>query len=338
MIRARLTRVGWDDDLVIEAAPRRAIRDGEIAIAVEACGVCHRDCIDRSGRFLFIQPPITPGHEAVGRVTEVGANVTQWSVGDRVATMHRDYCGACDACAAGEVSLCTGAAAVLGLLIDGGYASELVVPDRAVFAVPEGVDAAAAACMHCTFGTAFRALTRRGPDLNGRRVLVTGANGGVGSAAIQLAKTMGATEVAATVRDEAAVPYVEGLGADVVVVDADGRFHKQLEPRFDIAVECVGQPTFNAALRSVQVGGWVVAVGNIVPERVELNLGFIITRGVTVCGAGGATPTDMARVFELWAQGGLRLQTTTMPLSKADEAQRTVRAGGLRGRIVLAME
>jgi D-arabinose 1-dehydrogenase-like Zn-dependent alcohol dehydrogenase len=93
--RVRLTRIGWDDALVYEAdaPPLEAPTGKNVLVTVEACGVCHRDLLDRGGRFPFLQLPITPGHEAVGRVVAVGDAVTEFRVGDRVATMHRDACG-----------------------------------------------------------------------------------------------------------------------------------------------------------------------------------------------------------------------------------------------------
>src|SRR5688572_25835642 len=121
-MRARLTAIGWDQDLAIEEQAQPTPAPGQIVVEVEACGVCGRDIIDRAGRFKFIRTPITPGHEAAGRVVAIGDGVTEWKVGDRVATMHRDFCGACEACKAGETSVCMRAAGVLGLIVDGGYA------------------------------------------------------------------------------------------------------------------------------------------------------------------------------------------------------------------------
>src|SRR5262245_18978138 len=191
MRRARLVETGWERDLAYEPeAPEPDALEGELVqFEVEACGVCHRDLLDRAGRFPFLRLPITPGHEAVGRVVAVGPAVTRWRIGDRVATMHRDACGPCPACARGDTSLCESASWVLGILADGGYADRLVAPESCLYAVPAALPAAQAAVYHCTFGTAWRGL---GPVAAGERVLVTGANGGVGAAAVQLAARRGA--------------------------------------------------------------------------------------------------------------------------------------------------
>lgn len=335
-MRARLRELGWDHDLVIEPGgePRQAAGD-HIVIEVEACGVCGRDCIDRAGRFGFVQVPITPGHEAVGRVIAVGPDVTEWSVGQRVASMHREGCGACEACLTGESSLCGSGAAVLGLLIDGGYARWLTAPQGCFYAIDDDIDAGLAAVFHCTLGTAWRGLDRAGVRA-GSRVLVTGANGGVGLAAVRIAASRGATTTAVVRRPEQ-VAVVEAAGADAVLVDDGAGFHKRLPAGpVDIAMDCVGAPTLNAALRSLVVGGRLVAVGNITGERIELNIGYVITFGLQIIGSSGATRADMAALLAHHAHSPLDVPIhARLPLAEADRAQRLVAAGGLSGRVVL---
>jgi acryloyl-coenzyme A reductase len=333
MRRARLQHRGWDHDLELEltAAELPAPTGELVLVAVEACGVCQRDVIDRAGRFAFMQLPITPGHEAAGRVIAVGEAVTRWRVGDRVGTLHRDGCGSCEACLRGETSICPSAAFVLGILADGGYADRLVVPESGLFALPENLPAAQAAIYHCTFGTAWRGM--RGV-LAGQRVLVTGANGGVGAAAVQLAARLGC-EVVAVVRDERHGAAIAALGAAEVVVDGDGTFHKRVRG-IDVAMECVGQPTFNASLRTLKLGGRIVVIGNVVEERVALNLGYIIVNALHVVGSSGATAADMVALIARLGDQPLTLPIADeWPLDRADEAQRRVRAGGLTGRLVL---
>ena len=336
MMKARLCEVGWESDLAVEPDDEMPVATGDqVVIEVEACGVCGRDCLDRAGRFGFVQVPITPGHEAVGRVVAVGPDVTEWRVGQRLATMHRDACGACPACAAGEGSLCAHAASVLGLLIDGGYARWLAAPQGCFYAMPDAIEPALAAVFHCTLGTAWRGLTRAGVRAGGR-VLITGSNGGVGAAAIQVATRLGATVVAVVRRSEHA-GVAEAMGAAAVVVDDGAGFHKRVPGGpVDVAMDCVGAPTFNAALRSLVVGGRLVAVGNITGARVELNVGYVITYGLQITGSSGATRADMAAVLARHAERPFDVPIhARLPLADADRAQRLVAAGGLRGRVVL---
>ncbi|HUQ03876.1 MAG TPA: alcohol dehydrogenase catalytic domain-containing protein [Kofleriaceae bacterium] len=328
--------MGWTADLVVEPDGERPTPSGaDVVVEIEACGVCGRDCLDRAGRFAFVQVPITPGHEAVGHVVAVGPDVTEWRVGQRVATLHRDACGDCAACSAGETSLCGSAAAVLGLLVDGGYARWLTVPQRALYGIPDDIEPALAAVLHCTVGTAWRGLTRAGL-VAGKRVLVTGANGGVGAAAVEVVSRLGASAIA-VVRKREHGEIAEARGAAAVIVDDGSTFHKRIPGGpVDIAMDCVGAPTFNGALRALGVGGRMVAVGNIVDAKVELNVGYVITYGLQITGSSGATRADMAAVLALHAQRPFDVPIhARLPLTDADRAQRLVAGGGLRGRVVL---
>jgi D-arabinose 1-dehydrogenase-like Zn-dependent alcohol dehydrogenase len=331
-----MIEAGFDAALVhdAESAPIEAPEGDKVVVRVEGCGVCHRDLIDRAGRFPFQQYPIVPGHEAAGVVEAVGPAARDFAVGDRVGTMHRDSCGACDACARGETSLCTGAGWVFGILADGGYAAHLVAPQSALYAVPKSVSGVDAATLHCTFGTAYRDLVTLGRIQSGERVLITGANGGVGRAAVQIAARKGA-HVVAVVRDARHAEALKNLGASDVVVDATASFADKVGA-IDLALDTVGASTFLPALRSLRVGGRIVVIGNIAFEKVPLNLGFLITKGLTVIGGSGATRAEMKDVLAMHAERPFAIAIAhKFPLAQADEAQRKLRAGGVDGRFVL---
>jgi NADPH:quinone reductase-like Zn-dependent oxidoreductase len=221
-------------------------------------------------------------------------------------------------------------------MADGGYARHLLAPQSALYRLPATMPATEAAVMHCTFGTAYRDLVTLGKIAAGERVLVTGANGGVGLAAVQIAARLGA-EVVAVVRSAAHTELLTRLGAHRVVVDAGTTFHQQAAASgIDLALEAVGYSTFASSLRTLRLGGRMVVVGNIVPERVTLNLGALITRGLSLIGGSGATRTDMAALMALHESKSFDVAIDRVsPLSQADAAQRLVRAGGLKGRIVL---
>lgn len=332
--RAKLLTAGWDTSLELQRYDTTPTPEhGQVVVRVAACGVAYRDVIDRSGRVAFMQLPITPGHEAAGVVQAVGEGVDEWQVGDHVGTLHRDSCGACDFCAAGDTELCQAAFWVFGLMVDGGYASHLVCPQRALYRLPLDMPLQHGAILLSTWGTAWRGLHKFGDIQPGARVLVTGANGGVGSAAVHLACKLGA-EVFAVVRRTEHVEFVENMGAQRVEV-ADGRFDTG-SWKADLALDCVGAATFNSSLRALRLGGGLVAIGNIDDVKVPLSIGRVILGGVRIAGSTGATRTDMAELIAFWRQHGLDFAIEdTVDLSQADAAMRRVRAGGLRGRIVL---
>jgi acryloyl-coenzyme A reductase len=335
--KVQLCSSGFSDSLVFEreSVPSPALDAKHVLIKVDACGVCYRDLVDRSGRFPFMQLPVTPGHEAAGVVLDAGPD-SRWAIGDRVATMHRDRCGECVQCQQGFSSLCTQAAYVFGLMVDGGYASHLVAPDSALYAIPEDTDAKEASVFHCTFGTAWRGLLTVGGLKAGEHVLITGANGGVGSAAVQIAKRKGA-RVTAQVRDEERVAFLKDLGADEVLVDAKAQFHKSdVSKSIDLVLECVGSPTFNASIRTLRMGGRIVVVGNVDEKRAELNLGYIVVNGIRILCGGAATPADMDDFVDSHIEAPYTVPIErVLNLSMAEEAQQKLLQGGMQGRMVL---
>ena len=334
MQRILLSSPGWTTSLHLTSAPALDPGPGQVVVILEAAGVCHRDLIDRSGRIPFLKTPIVPGHEGCGRIESIGEGVTEWAVGDRVGSMHRDHCGQCVACQAGQPSLCQRGVRIFGLTADGTYASHLLAPASALHALPDNIDAAEAAVMHCTFGTAWRGLVTAGRLAEGERVLITGASGGVGSAAVQVAARR-AAEVIAVVRDARHTERLTALGATTVLVSTDGRFHKTVSG-VDLALDCVGAPTFNAALRCLRVGGRVSVVGNITAERAALNLGHVVTMGKRIIGPGGADRADMAALLAEHCQAPFApIVSERLPLREADAAQRRLRAGGVSGRLAL---
>jgi acryloyl-coenzyme A reductase len=338
--RMRLTEAGWDRDLVREviAEPVEAPTSRDVVVEIEACGICHRDLIDRAGRFPFQCFPVTPGHEAVGKVVARGPDVRDFEVGDRVATMHRDACGECPRCIEGDTSLCQSAARLFGITVDGGYARHVRAHESSLYPVPKALPAPEAAVLHCTFGTAYRDLVTLGQIQKGERVLITGANGGVGSAAVQIAARLGA-EVIAAVRDERHVDKLTAAGAHRVLVDRDGKLHEKIGDRADLALDTVGAATFLSVLRCLRTGGRAVVVGNIAHEKVALNLGLLITYGLRVIGGSGATRREMREFLALHESRPFNVQIdSVLSLRLADSGQRRVREGGLHGRIVLIPE
>lgn len=338
--RVRLRAAGFDQPLAVESFDPPEPGPGQVLLQVEACAVCHRDLIDRAGRFPWMQLPVTPGHEAAGTVLAVGPGVVGFAPGDRAGTLHRDACGTCEACRAGQTSLCPAAVHVFGLIADGGYATHLVAPESALYPLPATLPADHACLLHCTAGTAWRGLVRAGGLQDGQRAVIVGANGGVGSAAIQVARRLGA-HVTAVVRREEHAAHCVAQGAHHVVVDPSDGFHKRMTGPVDVALDCVGSPTIHATVRTLKLGGRAVAVGNVSETRASLNLGQLIVFGVSLHGSSGANREDMRALLALHDRHPLDLEALIdrrLPLDQAEAAQQAVRAGGLRGRIVLAMQ
>jgi D-arabinose 1-dehydrogenase-like Zn-dependent alcohol dehydrogenase len=335
-MRAAVIREIGSLELVDDWAEPKA-GPGQVVVRVAACGVCYRDLIDRAGGYPFMRRPVVTGHEAAGTVEAVGAGVREFAVGDRVATGLRAPCGACAACAAGEEVRCQASPVMYGITVDGGYAERMVLWASSLVRVPDGVDLQAAAMLNCTAGVALRMLRRHARVVAGETVLITGASGGVGVHALQVARILGARVIAVT-SSEDKVARLEELGADVVVIARDAGWHKEVMAKggADVALELVGAPTFNAALRSMRMGGRLVIVGNVTQERIEVNPGYLISRELSVAGSMGASKPELAEVFGWVRDGKLRpIVAARRPLSEAREAQAALKDKGVVGRQLL---
>jgi acryloyl-coenzyme A reductase len=312
----------------------------EVLVRVRASGVCGRDLIDRRGGFPAMKLPVILGHEFAGEVVQTGERVGDFHPGDRVANLHRPFCGACDRCLEGETPDCTTSWQSFGQTVDGSYGELVTAHHLALVRIPEGIDFVHAATVGCTAAVALRALRHEAGLSLGERVLVTGASGGVGTMAIQVAKSAGATVVAGTSDPEHKGELLRRLGADHVVSTAEPRFHEAVAGvsagGVDVVLELTGSATFAAALRSLRPRGRMVIVGNIRTEKVAFNPGGLLLRSQRVIGSHGYTRRDLEDCFALMGSG--RLETVvnrTLPFARAREAHELLATGNSPGRIVL---
>lgn len=334
-----LEETGGPEKLLWKETPTPAPGEGEVLVKVHACAVCYRDIVDRVGRFPFMQLPIVPGHEFAGEVVETGPGVKLLSQGDRVINLHRRHCGQCSRCLAGRSMHCENAFDFFGVTASGGYAEYVAVHETALVKFPETIPFEVASTLMCTAGTALQGMRTRGALQAGEKVVITGASGGVGMAAIQIAKIMGAQVIAVTGSPDKEARLREA-GAHDVIVDASGKFHHQVHQRYpggvDMAFDAVGAPTFNASLRSLRADGRVVLVGNITGQHLDVNPGLIVVKGLSILGSDGATPLDLQDIFG-WVERGAYhpFIQEEMPLEKAAEAQTKLEQRSVTGRIVL---
>ena len=335
-----LRKTGGAEELRLEDVPDPTPGPDEVLVRVRAAAVCGRDVIDRRGGMPMMKLPTILGHEFAGEVTALGARAAEESgfrVGDRVVNLHRPFCGACDPCRRGDLLFCERAFQAFGVTVDGGYAEAVVAHARALVALPAAVGFEAASTVMCTAGVALRALRSIGRLVLGETVLVTGASGGVGAYAIQIARSMGA-RVIATTTSEAKAERLAELGAHEVIVSAKSDFQDEVKRRggADVALELTGAITFGAALRSLRRGGRMVIVGNIETRKLELNPGALILFGLSLSGSFACTARDLGDVLAMLSAGTLRpVIDRVLPLAEAAEAHRVLEARGAFGRIVL---
>src|SRR3984957_19924598 len=188
----------------------------EVVVQVQSCGLNHLDLWLEEGALPVSVPlPRTPGGEVAGRIVALGNAVKNWKAGDEVAVQSNLFCGECEFCRRGDDTLCL-RGQLLGVNCDGGFAEKVLVPARSLVRLPTGVDFDASAALTLAGSTAMHMLTNRAQVIPGDWVLAIGASSGVGSAAIQIAKGLGA-RVITTASSEAKRDLAIRLGADFIV-------------------------------------------------------------------------------------------------------------------------
>jgi acryloyl-coenzyme A reductase len=286
-----------------------------------------------------MRPPLVQGHEFAGEVVEVGEGVKRLQLGDRVVCMYTDSCGICDQCMGGDERCCTGVSEAYGLTTNGGYAEYALVAERGLARLAEGLSYEQGACMWSAVGVGYNNVAHKAAVRQGEVVLVTGASGGVGLAALQSVKLLGAQAWVVT-SSEAKAARLEALGADVVITDDGKGFHRKIRARrpegVDAVIECVGSPTLGSSLKSTRRYGRIVVVGNIDPDPFPLRVGSLVVNAIDLLGSDNVTRRALAEASALVLEGKLEVVIDrVLPLSEAASAQRLLEERGAFGRIVL---
>ena len=314
---------------------------GEVLIRVRACGVCYHDIMCRRGSLPGTNVPAILGHEVAGEVIEVGPDVTGWAVGDRAATLQRLSCGVCPSCLAGRGSLCKRDARFFGEELPGGYAGLMVAPVAGIGHVPEGMPWEVAATVCCTAGTAVHVVRTRGRVQPGETVLVTGASGGVGLQAVQLARLDGARVIAVT-SSASKVEALYNVGADDVIVSPNLEFGSAVRKAtggegVHVAIEIVGSATFTQTLKTMAPGGRIVVVGNLESGTITLSPGLVIVKELELIGAYATSQGELEAALRLTRTGKLSpFVTEVMPLAEAARAHTRLENRKVAGRLVLS--
>ncbi|WP_199743136.1 NADPH:quinone oxidoreductase family protein [Sphingomonas ginsenosidivorax] len=329
-MRALLSKVsGGPETLELSELPDPKAGPGQVVVAVRACAINYPDVLIIEDKYQFKPPrPFAPGGEIAGTIAELGEGVTGWAVGDRVIAM----------------------------IGNGGLAEKVVASAAALYRLPEGRSFAEGASLILTYGTTIHALRDRGHIAAGQTLLVLGAAGGVGLAAIELGKAFGATVVAAVSSDKKAAAAKQA-GADTTLVYGRAPFDKDaskaLAEQFKAAVgrngahivyDPVGGDYAEPALRSIAWEGRYLVVG--FPAGIpKLPLNLTLLKSCDVCGVfwGAFAARDpqanaehIATLFELWEAGKIAPRVTeTFPLEKGGDAIAKMAARGAIGKLVV---
>lgn len=322
---------------------RRELRSNDVAIEILYSGVCHSDLHTVNGDWGPQPYPLVPGHEIVGVVQSVGADVTQYKVGDQVAVgCMVDSCQECDQCHNHEEQYCregmTGTYGfpdrISGETTQGGYSKHIVVREEFVLRIPEGMDLSKSAPILCAGITTYSPL-RTWDVKEGSRVGVIGL-GGLGHMAVKLAVAMGA-DVTVISRSTKKETEAKALGAKGILASTDEEAMTAAANAFDLIIDTV--PTahdINAYTPLLDVDGSLVIVGQVGPTG-ELNSMPMIFGRRRVAGSliGGIAETQ--EVLDFCAKHNIYPECEMIQMDQINEAFKRLEQGEMAHRFVIDM-
>ncbi|WP_419842907.1 zinc-binding dehydrogenase [Candidatus Poriferisodalis sp.] len=316
------------------AAPE--LRAGEVRIAVRACSLNYHDVFTRRGMpGIKVPLPGIPGCDAAGQVAELGPGVKGWSVGDRVLAdpVHIDR----------E----TGKIFMIGDTLWGAYAQYVTVRASQLIALPDDVSYADASCLPVAYGTAHRMMVTRGRVGPGDTVLILGASGGVGTAALLISVMRGASVIAAAGTDDKCRRLAE-LGAAETVNYTDVDIARYCRERtgglfggggYDVVVNFTGGDTWARSLRCVRQGGRVLTCGATAGYNPPTDLRYIWTAEMDIRGSNGWQRSDLDELLGMVRSGALvPVIDSQVPLADGVEAHRALEERRFFGKIVLTAD
>jgi NADPH2:quinone reductase len=313
------------EKLTYEDVPSPVPAAGQVTIRVAAVGVNFPDALMVEGKYQHKPPfPFSPGGEVAGTIKSLGAGVEGLQAGDDV----------------------------IGIAMHGAYAEEIVVDARGVIPIPRGTDPAKAAALMFAHGTSLHALQDRAALKSGESLLVLGAAGGVGLAAVELGKAMGARVIAAASSAEK-LDVCRARGADETInytsEDLRDRLRTITEGRgVDVVYDAVGGPHSEPAFRSIAWNGRFLVVGFAAGAIPQIALNLPLLKGASIVGVfwGEFMKREPARhranarqLLDWLAAGKIAPHIhARYPLSRAVDALAAVRARQVTGKIVLVPE
>ena len=309
--------------------------EGQVLVRLETCGLCHTDIHAAHGDWP-VKPtlPFVPGHEGVGIVEELGAGVTDRTVGERVAIPWLGYaCGECRFCIDGRETLCE-QQQNSGYSVDGAFAEYAVASARFVVPVPDGVSSLDAAPLTCAGVTTYKAL-KVARIVPSETVAVFGI-GGLGHLAVQYARILGASVIAVDVENPKLELATE-LGADHVVnaAEVDPVQAIQKLGGADVAVVLAASPrVFEQAFASLNRGGRLICVALPADQEMSISIFETVLKGISVIGSIVGTRQDLAEVFALHAAGRTKIIAEGRTLDQVNEAITEVLSGSVLARLV----
>lgn len=316
---------------------------GEIQVRIGAVALNHIDVWGWRGMaFAKRKLPIVIGVEAAGTVAALGEGVSDLAVGDLVALYGAETCGTCTNCRAGRDNLCENVRGIRGFHVDGLAREKVNVAARLAVKAPDGVSLISAACAPVTYGTPEHMLFDNAKLTAGQTILIQAGGSGIGTAAIQLSKAVGAT-VITTVGSAEKIEKAKALGADHVINYREERFEgvvRKLTKKkgVDVVFEHVGPDTFQPSMFCMKRGGVLVTCGSTTGVSSEINLFMLYQQQLRLIGSFGCTIENLRRTLTKMAEGIARpVIDSTVELGDIDDALHRIESRQIFGKFIVTL-
>ncbi len=312
-------------------------QEGHVRFRVLSCGVCHSDVFAVEGQRPDPDQPVVPGHEAVGVIDAVGANVTGWQVGDRVGVgFLGGPCGACSHCRRGDFVNCENQP-WFGTTSDGGYAEVAYARASGLVRIPDGLDAIAASPLLCAGITTYNALqmVHAAPD---SLVAIQGI-GGLGHLGIQYADKLG-YRVAAIARGAGKADLATALGADHYIDSAatdPADVLQELGGASAIVATASSAASMGPLLAGLKPRGQLIVVG-LAGDPIPVDTADLIIGSRSIAGSSTGTAIETEVGMEFSAAHGVTAMTEVLPFDETPKAYARMMSGDARFRVVLDMQ
>ncbi len=316
---------------------------GEVQLKIRVVALNHLDVWGWRGMaFAKREMPLTIGAEASAEVVALGEGVCGLKPGQLVSLFGARTCGVCRDCRAGRDNLCNHVEGVHGFHL-GGFARERVnLPARQCVPAPPGCDAVAAALAPITFGTCEHMLFDNALLQPSETILVHAGGSGIGTAAIQLAKTIGCTVITTVGSDEKIKP-AKALGADHVINYREDRFEGKVrkitkKQGVDVVFEHVGKETWAGSMLSLKRGGRLVTCGSTSGVSAETNLMMLFQRQLRLIGSFGCRMENMVNAMDKMAAGTVKpIVDTEIEFGDLATALQRMESRKVFGKIIMHM-
>jgi len=332
---------GAPEVLRYEDFPDPAYSPNEVLIKVRACSINHLDLWIRQGlRNVNITLPHICGCDIAGEVAEVGSAVKGIERGQQVVISPGTSCGRCEYCLSGNDNFCKQYEIIGGYERNGGYAEYVAVPPQNVLMKPGKMSFEEIAAIPLTFLAAWHMLVTRARIRTGETVLVIAGGSGVGSAAIQIAKTFGAN-VIATAGSQDKMKKAKELGADYTINHATQDIAEETRRitnrrGADIVFENVGKATWDKSVQALTHGGRLITCGATSGSDVSLDLRYLYRRQLTIMGNYMGSKGELLQIMKFVEAGKFKpVIDKVMPLQKAAEAHKLIEDRAVFGKVIL---